>query len=73
MTQTQRALVDKCRLSKEDEYVRKMPFCMMQPYLLSLHGARKQIQLTKQKQRPLFRSLISVSILSMLENLSEAF
>lgn len=68
-----RALVDKCRLSREDGCISKEDSTVMQLYLLCLHGVRKQIQLKKKKQRPLFRSLISVSILSMLENLSETF
>lgn len=68
-----RALVDKCRLSREGGCISKEDSTAMQLYLLCLHGVRKQIQLKKKKQRPLFRSLISVSILSMLENLSETF
>lgn len=69
-----RALVDKCRLSREGGCISKEDSTVMQLYLLCLHGVRKQIQLEKKKkQRPLFRSLISESILSMLENLSETF
>jgi len=70
-----RALVDKCRLSREGGCISQEDSTVMQLYLLCLHGVRKQIQLKgkKKKQRPLFRSLISESILSMLENLSETF
>lgn len=72
-----RALVDKCRLSREGGCISKEDSTVMQLYLLCLHGVRKKIQLEekkkKKKQRPLFRSLISESILSMLENLSETF
>lgn len=74
-----RALVDKCRLSREGGCISKEDSTVMQLYLLRLHGVRKKknIQLErkkkKKKQRPLFRSLISESILSMLENLSETF
>lgn len=61
-------IVQRRWMHKEDSTV-------MQLYLLCLHGVRKQIQLEKKekKRRPLFRSLISESILSMLENLSETF
>lgn len=69
-----RALVDKRRLSREGGCISKEDSTVMQLYLLCLHGVRKQIKLEKKKkQRPLFRSLISESILSMLENLSETF
>lgn len=70
-----RALVDKCRLSREGGCISKEDSTVMQLYLLRLHGVRKKnsIGKKKKKQRPLFRSLISESILSMLENLSETF
>lgn len=71
-----RALVDKCRLSREGGCISKEDSTVMQLYLLRLHGVRKKNSIEKKKkkkQRPLFRSLISESILSMLENLSETF
>lgn len=40
-----RALVDKCRLSREGGCISKEDSTVMQLYLSCLHGVRKQIQL----------------------------
>lgn len=49
-----RALVDKCRLSREDGCISKEDSTVMQLYLLCLHGVRKQIQLRKKKAKTSF-------------------
>lgn len=46
-----RALVDKCRLSREGGCIRKEDSTVMQLYLLCLHGVRQQIQLEKKKKK----------------------
>lgn len=45
-----RALVDKCRLSREGGCISKEDSTVMQLYLLCLHGVRKKIQLEKKEK-----------------------
>lgn len=46
-----RALVDKCRLSREGGCISKEDSTVMQLYLLCLHGVRKKIQLEEKKKK----------------------
>lgn len=46
-----RALVDKCRLSREGGCISKEDSTVMQLYLLRLHGVRKKNSIGKKKEK----------------------